>query len=752
MKKIAVFLMIVFTGKFALLHGQVAINTDGSDPDPSAVLDVQATDKGMLIPRMLASQRDAISDPVQGLLVFVTDENAFYYYDGSNWILASADNLGDHKARRNLQMQGHWISADGDDEGIYVYDNGWVGINTNVSTPPAMLHVSGDDPDLMLNMPSSSPFNMVEVRFATDDTIRTNMYFLKSDNNFYLVQKVNSDDLSEGKMMFYTSGGNAMSILQNKYVGINQEDPQYQLDVQGKVRHGNALYFYSDSASTGTRRWFFRKLGSRYGDGIYIGAGGLTLIGSGESPSAVANDDDAPSSATEVLILASDGEGVKESIKFITNLDDGWDSRVEAMTILGDGRVGIGTNSPIGKLTVRYRGPLLQLINSTTDHTWEFYTGGSVGDDGLGIFDRTNSVYRVAIDSLGKVGIGTTLPGGKLTVRDRGKILELINSASGHTWDFVSGDTLGDHGLGLYDKNADAFRLSIDANGNVGVGTPVPDAGLHVVMSAGTENVRFERNEDTQVGASLSGRRSRGTPANRTALQQDDVMTGINAWGWDGDEYHISSYMRMHVDGTVSDNEMPGRIVFATRKAGEFEPYPRMVIKNDGLVGIGTESPQAKLHMLLTSEANVRIERVGDGLTGASLAGWRASGTPDAKTAVSDGQVITGLVGKGFDGSVYVTAARIKYIVDGTVSDGNVPAKIIFSTAPEGGVVTDRMVIRSNGNVGIGTSDPQRKLHVNALLRLEPTTRPDDAGKGDIYYDQNDNKIYYYNGTDWIEM
>ncbi len=38
------------------------------------------------------------------------------------------DNLGDHTATQNIKLSGHWLSSDGDDEGIYVAENGTVGI------------------------------------------------------------------------------------------------------------------------------------------------------------------------------------------------------------------------------------------------------------------------------------------------------------------------------------------------------------------------------------------------------------------------------------------------------------------------------------------------------------------------------------------------------------------------------------------------------------------------------------------------
>ena len=68
--------------------GEVGIGT--SSPSASALLDVTSTNKGILIPRMTASQKNAISSPTTGLLIFQTDAPAgFYFYNGSSWISIS---------------------------------------------------------------------------------------------------------------------------------------------------------------------------------------------------------------------------------------------------------------------------------------------------------------------------------------------------------------------------------------------------------------------------------------------------------------------------------------------------------------------------------------------------------------------------------------------------------------------------------------------------------------------------------------
>ncbi len=59
----------------------VGINETGTDPDASAILDVTSTDKGVLLPRMTETQRNAITLPATGLMIFQTDGTAGFYYN-----------------------------------------------------------------------------------------------------------------------------------------------------------------------------------------------------------------------------------------------------------------------------------------------------------------------------------------------------------------------------------------------------------------------------------------------------------------------------------------------------------------------------------------------------------------------------------------------------------------------------------------------------------------------------------------------
>jgi len=65
-------------------NAQIGIGTD--TPHSSSILDINPSrkDKGLLVPRLTQSQRDAITSPANGLLIFQTDNTeGLYYYSTS---------------------------------------------------------------------------------------------------------------------------------------------------------------------------------------------------------------------------------------------------------------------------------------------------------------------------------------------------------------------------------------------------------------------------------------------------------------------------------------------------------------------------------------------------------------------------------------------------------------------------------------------------------------------------------------------
>lgn len=82
MKKFIV-LMLLFLSILKSYSQSVGIGT--TTPNTSSMLDVSATNKGMLVPRMTTVQRTAIASPAKGLLVFDNDISSFFFYNGTIW-------------------------------------------------------------------------------------------------------------------------------------------------------------------------------------------------------------------------------------------------------------------------------------------------------------------------------------------------------------------------------------------------------------------------------------------------------------------------------------------------------------------------------------------------------------------------------------------------------------------------------------------------------------------------------------------
>jgi trimeric autotransporter adhesin len=67
-------------------YAQQNVGIGTTTPNSTAILDLTATNKGMLVPRMTTAQRIAIVTPATGLLVYDTDFDQFWYFNGVIWL------------------------------------------------------------------------------------------------------------------------------------------------------------------------------------------------------------------------------------------------------------------------------------------------------------------------------------------------------------------------------------------------------------------------------------------------------------------------------------------------------------------------------------------------------------------------------------------------------------------------------------------------------------------------------------------
>ncbi|MEI6765669.1 MAG: glycine rich domain-containing protein [Bacteroidota bacterium] len=81
-------LLLIIHCSFFIVHSYaqgVAVNVSGNPADASSIFDVSSTAKGVLLSRMTTAQRNAITNPAEGLVIFNTDTKCFNFYKANSW-------------------------------------------------------------------------------------------------------------------------------------------------------------------------------------------------------------------------------------------------------------------------------------------------------------------------------------------------------------------------------------------------------------------------------------------------------------------------------------------------------------------------------------------------------------------------------------------------------------------------------------------------------------------------------------------
>jgi hypothetical protein len=257
---------------------------------------------------------------------------------------------------------------------------------------------------------------------------------------------------------------------------------------------------------------------------------------------------------------------------------------VDAVTIRGDGKVGIGTSSPVDKLHVD--GRIAVTTDSSTPTTGEafFYKSASGAVmSGFGATIETGGAgsrqARVSVDSSGNVGIGTTSPSKKLEIANGD-----VRLADGYTisWGddtyriFRNGSQL------RFDTNG-SQALAIDSSGRLLVGT---SSALTAVDSAKSKLV-------VQGDTDGPGYPARFTLNNSVATMLANYKLGEiyfagQAAGNIGASIAAYAESDWNTAGDTTDN--PAYLVFSTTADGAASPTEAMRITNNGSVLINCTS------------------------------------------------------------------------------------------------------------------------------------------------------------------
>ena len=535
--------------KFVLLmiipianHAQVSISSDLSPPDSSAMLDIQSTTSGMLVPRMDSTQRQSIDNPAEGLLVYDLSSKSFWVYSQDEWTdLSKLNHVFDDKVTFTGPSSGH-------------ESNGFV-----VGSPKMKN-------DSIFDHHSRMFFDKVTGAFRVGTTYDTfhifNEFDLMGDEMIWDRDSLGLYSIAAG------IGTNATGDYGSAAIGF---EAQASGD-RGSIAMGNEVSASGDwgSIALGYKAEATGSVGSVALGSAVSAHGNVGAIAMGTRVKANGN--------TSVAIGAGFIDTTFNEVFFTNNIYNslmvGFNTNIPTLFVgpgsgtNTTGKIGINTGTPLAQLEVlnkdistaritsTFSQPTrLDLVRSSTskldwrienDGNLKLYSGtdldadvdeeyrfsqtsfkpsqdddkdlgapdfgwktgyfkdflqvsdqgvtghlltnststllGSISNHNLDFF--TNGVIRQRITADGKVGIGTTSPNQELTIVGNGGIAAM-NFKEGNREIFLglnSSDatlrTLTNHQLSFWTNNS--RRMTIGTDGNIGIGTSAPEYPLHI--------------------------------------------------------------------------------------------------------------------------------------------------------------------------------------------------------------------------------------------------------------------------------
>jgi trimeric autotransporter adhesin len=735
--QLSVLFLTIYLLSITQAQAQNNVGIGTTTPNPKAILELNATDKGLLVPRVDSAQMVALAGnaTTNGLLVYNTTKNCFYYWNAnaSAWkSMCTTEGLltkGDTIVIKILKTDSIYSSVGSFDtlmvNGISI-DSLIKQVTTN--------YLSNNKDTVVIKFLQTDSIYSTLGRFDTlmvngisiDSLIKqvTNNY-LSNSKDTIVIKYLQTDSIYTTIVRADTSISN-YTIINNgtiNNVTIDSTTTNYTTINNGVINNLTV-----DSSVTNVSTVNIIKGDSATFNTITVGGQNILNVISDSIKNAVGSTawllqgNNAPATNKLGTLNAQDLHIVANNNERITILN-------------GTGNVGINQTLPSAKLDVvgdiKFTGPLkpaglqgttgqVLTSNGALAPTWTTTTVSNTYNNSTGNLSTTVN---------GVTGANVNLPTNQA----------ITDSITAQAWTLKGNANINPNTnfLGTTTNNSLRFRTNntekmiVDSTGNVGIGTTTPTSKLTVqgaiskanISTSNTEKIMDSpitgsaseffgqdlhviRSQDDAMpwGAALrlytysntdpndiAMRKARGTRSSPSFLLAGDVLGQVSFSSINHTSNIFTGQSRggAAILSIVSENHSATNngveLAFNTTTNGTMAEHETMRLANNGNVGIGRSAPFAKLHVRgvdTTYNSGLLVESPNALQWLDILPGYAANGTT---TAIQENLTMT-LRSTGF-------------------ASGN----IAFASG-----VSEWMRIANTGNVGIGTTTPANKLEVNS--------------------------------------